>query len=144
MPFIKAWIHVVWATKQRMPLLTNNIRTNIFAHIKENAITKGIYMDCVNGHIDHVHALISLGAEQSISKIVQLIKGESSFWINKHGLTKTKLEWQDDYFAVSVSESNLEVVRAYIKNQEIHHQKKTFLQEHDEFIKKYGFALIRA
>ena len=90
-----------------------------------------------------MHALISLGAEQTISKIVQLLKGESSFWINQNNLSKTKFEWQDDYFAVSVSESNLDKVREYIMNQEIHHSKKTFQQECDEFVKKYGFKLIR-
>lgn len=70
-----------------------------------------------------------------------LIKGESSFWINKHGLTKEKFEWQDEYFAVSVSESQLNRVREYIKNQENHHQKKSFQNEYDEFISKYGFVL---
>jgi len=71
---------------------------------------------------------------------MQLIKGESSFWINKQGLTKEKFEWQDEYFAVSVSESMIDKVREYIKNQEEHHSKKTFQQEYDEFINKYGFT----
>jgi putative transposase len=70
---------------------------------------------------------------------VQLIKGESSFWINKEGLTQQKFEWQDEYFAVSVSESMIDKVREYIKNQEEHHKHKTFQQEYDEFISKYGF-----
>jgi putative transposase len=70
---------------------------------------------------------------------MQLLKGESSFWINKHKLCKQKFEWQDDYFAVSVSESILDRVREYIKNQETHHKKKSFKQEYNEFIEKYGF-----
>ena len=124
-------------------MLSKPIRQNVFNHIKENALKKGIYTDCVNGHIDHVHALISLGAEQAVSKIMQLMKGESSFWVNENNLTKTKFEWQDDYFAVPVSESNLDKVRDYIINQEVHHSKKTFQQECDEFVKKYGFLLIK-
>ena len=68
----------------------------------------------------------SLGSDQAIQKIAQMIKGESSNWINKNQLTKEKFRWQDEYFAVSVSESHLEFVREYIKNQEEHHQKKTF------------------
>jgi len=60
---------------------------------------------------------------------MQLIKGESSFWINKNKLTQSKFEWQDEYFAVAVSESMLENVRNYIRNQEDHHKKKTFNQE---------------
>ena len=70
---------------------------------------------------------------------MQLIKGESSYWINKSKLIKNKFEWQDEYFAVSVSESMISMVREYIWNQEEHHQKKTFQQEYDEFIDKYGF-----
>lgn len=83
-----------------------------------------------------------MGVEQNIKKIIQLIKGESSFWINKNQLTKERFEWQDEYFAVSVSESVVDKVRDYIKNQEIHHQKKTFQEEYDEFIIKFGFQKI--
>ena len=143
MPFLKIWIHLVWATKNRRPLLTKDIRQRVFAHIRENAPLKNIYIDFVNGHIDHVHCLISLNQEQTIAKIMQLIKGESSFWINKNNLCNQKFEWQDDYFAVSVSESGVNNVREYIKNQEEHHKKKTFQEEYDEFIKKYGFEMMR-
>tara|TARA_R110002020_G_scaffold420022_3_gene629171 strand:+ start:1624 stop:1884 length:261 start_codon:yes stop_codon:yes gene_type:complete len=77
--------------------------------------------------------------DQTKQKTVQLIKGESSFWINKNKLTQAKFEWQDEYFAVSVSESQLNKVREYIKNQEDHHRKKTSLEEYEEFIVKFGF-----
>ena len=68
-----------------------------------------------------------------------LLKGESSYWINKNKLIREKFEWQDEYFAVSVSESAVNKVRDYIKNQEEHHKKKSFQQEYDEFMHKYGF-----
>lgn len=84
----------------------------------------------INGYSDHCHCLISLGSDQNIQKIVQLLKGESSYWINKHQLTKDKFAWQDEYFAVSVSENKLDVVRNYIKNQEKHHQKNSFADEY--------------
>jgi REP element-mobilizing transposase RayT len=63
-----------------------------------------------------------------------MIKGESSFWINKYQLTKQKFEWQDEYFTVSVSEPMVEKVRTYIRNQEENHKKVTFQEEYDEFI----------
>ena len=72
-----------------------------------------------------------------------MLKGESSFWINKTGLCKEKFEWQDEYFAVSVSDSGVDKVRTYIKNQEAHHTKKTFQQEYDEFMEKFGFEMLR-
>jgi REP element-mobilizing transposase RayT len=86
---------------------------------------------------DHVHALISLGADQSVSKVAMMLKGESSHWINKNGLTKIKFELQDEYIAISVSESNVETVQRYIVNQEEHHRKKSFVEEFNEFMKKY-------
>ncbi len=70
---------------------------------------------------------------------MQLLKGESSFWINKNHLCKTRFEWQDEYFAVSVSESTLESVRKYIANQEVHHRTKSFDAEFEDFLKRAGF-----
>nr|WP_244307364.1 transposase [Flavobacterium fluviatile] len=79
------------------------------------------------------------GNDQTIQKTIQLLKGESSYWINKNQLTKERFEWQDEYFAVSVSESIVDKVRDYIKNQEEHHKRKTFQEEYDEFMIKFGF-----
>jgi putative transposase len=140
MPYIKVWIHFVWSTKHRIPFMkTREMRQLIFNHIRENAKEKGIYIDFINGYTDHVHCLVSLGIDQSMSKIMQLIKGESSFWVNKNGICEERFEWQDEYFAISVSESIVDRVREYIKRQEEHHQKKTYAQEYDELITKYGF-----
>ncbi len=143
MPFVKVYLHCVWSTKNRIPYLDSiELRQKVWNHIRENAIQKGIFIDFINGYSDHCHCLISLGVDQNIQKVIQLIKGESSFWINKNELTKEKFQWQDEYFAVSVSESVLDKVRDYIKNQETHHKKKTFQEEYDEFILKYGFKMI--
>ena len=139
MPFVKVWIHFVWSTKNREPYLTDEIRQKVFQHIRENAREKNIHLDFINGFTDHVHCLISLSTDQTIEKVMQLIKGESSFWINKNNLCKTKFEWQDEYFAVSVSETNVENVRKYIANQEEHHRTKSFDNEFEGFMKRAGF-----
>lgn len=140
MPFVSIYIHFVWSTKNRVPYLeTEEIRAAMWQHIKDNGKAKGIFIDFVNGHREHCHCLVSLGADQTISKVMQLIKGESAFWFNKQGFIKDKLEWQDEYFAVSVSQSILNTVRNYIKNQEEHHRKKTFQREYEEFIERYNF-----
>ncbi|MBL8183260.1 MAG: transposase, partial [Blastocatellia bacterium] len=104
-----------------------------------NAREKGIYIDMINGYVDHVHCLISLGSDQTIEKIMQLIKGESSFWINKNQLTKTKFAWQDEYFAVSVNPAGLDSVRGYISKQETHHRNTKFRDEFDDFLVRAGF-----
>ena len=140
MPFVKVYIHFVWTTKNRYPYLNSKeLRLKVWEHIRENSKSKGIFVDFVSGHADHCHCLVSLGINQTIQKIMQLIKGESSYWINKSQLTAEKFEWQDEYYAVSVSESVLDRVRKYIKNQEDHHRKKSFQEEYEEFIEKFGF-----
>jgi REP element-mobilizing transposase RayT len=143
MSFIKVYIHFVWNTKNRYPYFsTPGIRKKIWNHIRQNAKEKGIFIDRINGYKEHCHCLVSLGKDQTLQQIMQLLKGESSHWINKEnilGNEKIKFKWQEEYFAVSVAESILERVRNYIENQETHHSKKTFQEEYDEFISKYGF-----
>jgi REP element-mobilizing transposase RayT len=141
MPFIKVYIHYVWSTKDRIPFLDSpELRQKTWDHIRYNAKDKGIYVDFINGYQEHCHCLVSLGNNQTIDKVAQLLKGESSNWINKNGLTKLKFGWQNEYFAVSVSESVVDKVRNYIKNQETHHYRKTYQEEYNELIAKYGFV----
>ena len=130
-------IHAVWGTKNREPFLTSEIRALVIKHIKENAKVKGIHIDSINGYTEHLHCLFGLNADMSLSKAMQLIKGESAYWINKNNLIKNKFEWADEYYAASVSESVLEKVRAYIDNQEQHHKKVTFSKEYEDFIDKH-------
>lgn len=138
MPVVKVYIHFIWSTKNREPFLESfELRKRVWYHIKENATRKGIFIDNINGYQEHCHCLISLGTDQSISRVMQLIKGESSFWINKQNLCKGKFEWQDDYYALSVSQSYLDRVRSYIKNQEEHHKEKSVQEEFDQLDKKY-------
>jgi len=145
MSWVRVWIHLVFSTKNKEPFLRiGEIRKKVFQHIKQNAEEKGIWLDCVNGYQDHAHCLISLNKDQTISKVTQLIKGESSFWINQTQLTETKFIWQDDYWAVSVSESHSKPVRDYIFQQEEHHIKKSFADEVKDFMEKYGWTLIKS
>ena len=140
MPYTKVMLHFIWATKGRSPIISKKLKPILLDHIKENALKKDIYIDTLNCVEDHIHLLISLGTEQTISKVAMLIKGESSFWVNQQKIIPGKFEWQDEYIALSVSESALDRVRAYIANQEEHHKTKTFAQEYDEFLKAHGFS----
>ena len=140
MPHVKVYIHFVWSTKDRVQFLeTPEIRKKVWNHIMDNAKEKGIFIDFINGYAEHCHCLISLGVDQTIEKVMQLIKGESSYWINKQNLISDRFEWQDGYFAASVSESKIDNVRNYIKNQEEHHHHHSFVEEYDEIIIKFGF-----
>lgn len=143
MSWVRIWVHLVFSTKNRAPFLHAAIRQKVFQHIKQNAEKKDIYLDSVNGWSDHAHCLISLNKNLSMSKTAQLIKGESSIWINQNKLTSDKFIWQDDYWAVSVSERHVQAVRNYIFNQEVHHQKASFADEIEEFMNKYGWQHIQ-
>lgn len=139
MPFTKTWMHLTWPIKQQGPLLTREARQQLWMYIKENAPAKGIHVDCVNGEDDHIHLLVLLSASMTVNKMVEVLKGDSAFWINKQRLVKGKFEWHEEYFAVSVSESGVAAIRSYIHNQQVHHQRKTFRDECLEFMNRYGF-----
>ncbi len=143
MPFLKIWVHAVWTTKKRKPLLRQEHRQAIFDHMYENALDKDILIDRLGGHVDHIHCLFRLKNDQTISKVMQLLKGEAAYWANKNLQLKEKLQWQSEYYAVSVSESGVQNVRKYIEGQEEHHAKSSFLEEYDSFIQEYGFNVFQ-
>ncbi len=84
-------LHFIWSTKNRIPIITSELKMLLLLHIKENSKTKEIFLDTLNCIEDHIHLLISLGTEQTIAKIAMLIKGESSSWVNKQKLIKQNL-----------------------------------------------------
>ncbi|GHT60858.1 transposase [Bacteroidia bacterium] len=144
MSYVRIWVHVVFSIKDRTSqILEKTGRHALLRHIQEQCAKKEIYLDCINGYLDHLHLLISLGKQQTIANVMQNIKGESSFWANRQRLFRDSLEWQDDYYAVSVSESQVNRVRRYILMQEQHHSKKTYAEEADRFMKIYGWSRIK-
>ena len=137
MPYTRVWIHAVWGTKNRYNYLTKDIRSEVIEHIKANAKQKQIYIKAINGYTDHLHCLFALNSDTTIAKTLQLIKGESAFWINKNKITTIKFEWADEYYAGSVSESHINRVITYIDKQEEHHSVKSFDEEYSELMKDH-------
>jgi putative transposase len=118
--------------------MNGELLRQICGHIAENAASKNIRLDRINGSADHLHTLIFLRSDQTIANVAQLLKGESSHWVNKQTLGRLKFEWQNDYFAESVSWSALSSVRRYIEGQEEHHRKKSSSEEFAEFMEDQG------
>ena len=83
---------------------------------------------------DHVHLLFGMRPTQSLSELMQDIKGDSSKWINEKRYLKGKFSWQEGYGAFSYSKSHVSKVIKYIENQEEHHKKKSFIEEYKEFL----------
>lgn len=138
---VRIWVHTVWGTKNRLPFMHNKSRRiSLFKHIKSYAKDKDIYLDFINGTSDHVHCLVSMACDQNIAQIMKLLKGESSSYAGKQHLFTADFDWAIDYYAVSVSQSQVEMVRNYLKKQEEHHRKKSFEEECKVFMEKYGFV----
>ncbi|MCL5271368.1 MAG: IS200/IS605 family transposase [bacterium] len=138
--YTRCWLHLVWATKRREPILTGDASARVAGYLREYAAGQGIFPDCNNVQSDHVHALIDLPTNRSIEETVKLLKGASSHWINANPIVAGHFEWQDGYAAFSVSESRRKAVRRYITNQEQHHRRKTFDEEIREFVGSYGLV----
>ena len=137
--FNKLWIHAIWATKNRQELIDFSLEKQVYNYIREELIELGCPVRIINGMPDHIHALFLLNPQKSIADVIKQIKGSSSHSINGENLILEKFAWQTGYAAYSVSESQLETVYYYIKNQKQHHLKKNGQEEFDEFVKLHGF-----
>ena len=144
MSYLAVYVHLVWGSNKHDPILQRPQRYELFKQIREIAKSKNIFIMEINGHVDHVHVLISLKADQKLSYIARDLKGGSSHWANNISPTlfNKKLAWASRYYAASVSESGVQNVRKYIQNQEAHHSKISFRQECEKFIARFGFTEI--
>ncbi len=135
----KIWIHAIYATKDRQPLIWENVEQVIYDHMKGQLLEMNCPVRIINGMREHVHLLFLLNPQVALTDVLKQVKGNTSHWINEKDITKEKFAWQGGYAAYSVSESQLEKVYQYILNQKQHHGKKSFAEEYEEFIKVHGF-----
>lgn len=139
----KIWIHGIFSTKNREALITEKLENVLYQHMGEILKEKlDITLKSIGGYKDHVHVLFLLNQNHSVKDVFHYLKGESSHWINQNEFLNEKFAWQTGYAAFSVSESILNNVINYIDNQKNHHKQKSFGEEYDSFIKKYGLDLI--
>ena len=137
--FNKIWIHAIWSTKERFPLIVPEIEMPVYEYMRGQFNEAGCAVRIINGMPDHVHCLFLLNPQKSITDVIKQVKGSTSHYVNENNLIHEKFSWQTGYAAYSVSESVLEKVFDYIKNQKQHHHKKTFKQEYEAFLKLCGF-----
>ncbi|MGA2297861.1 MAG: IS200/IS605 family transposase [FCB group bacterium] len=133
-------IHSVFTVKNRDSLIQKEWKDELYMYITGIIKNNNHKLIIINGMPDHVHLLFGLRPEQSLSKLMQDIKANSSKWINEHNLVKEKFSWQEGYGAFSYSKSQLSSVIEYIKNKEKHHEKKTFIDEYVEFLKLFDIS----
>jgi len=126
--------HIVFATKDRIPLISRSWETDLYRYMA--GIIKAIDGDAIeiNGMSDHVHILVRL-EPGDFPAFMRELKASSSKWAKRH---QPKFAWQRRYGAFTVSESAVEAVRKYIRDQELHHRKRTFEDEYVELLRRHN------
>lgn len=135
--FTQIYVQLVFSPKHRDRLLLEPIRPRIFEYLSGISTNLGHKSIIINGVIDHVHLFIGLNPKISVSESVKELKRSSSIFINEQRFFQGKFEWQEGYGGFSYGRSQIENVYEYIKNQEKHHQKRTFREEYLDFLNKY-------
>ena len=133
----KSYLHVIFSTKHREPILADAWREELFSVLGGAANALGCQSILVGGVADHVHLLFQLGRTISIADAVGKIKSNSSLRVNRTRGLGTHFHWQAGYAAFSVSHSLLDRLREYIRQQEEHHKKRTFQDEVRAWLTKY-------
>jgi REP element-mobilizing transposase RayT len=130
-------IQAVFAVKNRICLIQKDWKDELYKYMTGIIQSYNHKMLAINGMPDHVHILFGMRPTQSLSDLMQDVKGGSSGWINKKRLVKGRFEWQEGYGGFSYSKSQVDGVISYIKNQEVHHKKKLFLEEYQELLQEF-------
>jgi len=126
--------HIVFTTQGRLPLLTPEIRKELFAYMGGLIKEKKGKPIIINGVEDHAHVLLSLPPDLSVSDTMRFVQANSSRWIKQR--FGKPFAWQKGYGAFSVSRSNVEAVAKYIRDQESHHRKFDFKAEYVSLLDK--------
>jgi REP element-mobilizing transposase RayT len=134
--YISNHVHIVFSTKDRAPVIPEQFQPKLWAYMAGIATNHGMHALAIGGMDDHIHVLVSIPASLSIAKAVQLLKANSSRWINES--RRDRFEWQEGYAAFSVSRSIIPRIMDYIRNQREHHKKRDFAAELALLLKKHG------
>jgi putative transposase len=125
--FTQLYVHLIWATWDRLPLITPNIKEQIYNVISYECKQLGCSVVAIGGTEDHVHLLTGFPANVAISELVKQIKGSSSHCVMNQIQPNEFFKWQGSYAAFSVNHQDLNEIAAYIQNQTTHHQNQTLI-----------------
>lgn len=130
-------IHALFSTKQRLPVLDAELRSKIFRYM--GGIIGNLHGQplVINGATGHVHILFVQPPALGLAEVMEKVKANSSRWAHEKWPQQPRFAWQTGYTAFSVSESQVQTVKAYIRNQEQHHRKRTFQEELVGLLKRH-------
>ncbi|HKF24291.1 MAG TPA: IS200/IS605 family transposase [Candidatus Angelobacter sp.] len=127
-------VHVVFSTKERRKLISNQSQTHLWAYLAGVCKKQKIFVHEIGGMEDHLHMLVQIPLTLAFSEAMQEIKTSSSRWMGRN------FAWQRGFGIFGVSASNVDAVVRYIRTQEAHHRKMTFEQEFIALLDKHGVA----
>lgn len=130
-------IQAVFVVSSRIGLIQPLWEEQLYRYISGIITAQGHKVLAINGMPDHVHILFGQRPVQSLSELLQDVKGSSSKWINEQGVVKGKFEWQAGYGAFSYSKSQVDAVINYIRNQKSHHQGISFMDEYKALLEEF-------
>jgi putative transposase len=130
-------VHVVFSTKDRIPMIGEDVRVGLYAYLATVARELGCECYRVGGMADHVHLSVRMSREVAVAELVGKLKSLSSHWL-KHDRGLLEFAWQRGYAAFSVGPSDLQALIGYIEAQEVHHAKRDFQEEFRALLRKYG------
>jgi putative transposase len=136
--FAQLDIHCIFSTKNRTDLIDADLKRRLYARMTEIAVKDKIKVHAIGGTSDHIHMLLRMPADISVSTALRRIKSGSSKWHNETFKRNRRFYWQAGYAATSVSRSSLEKNRDYILNQDSHHKLRSFKEEYILFLRKNG------
>ena len=136
--YTQLFVHFVFAVQNRQALISKTWKDELYKYITGIVTNKGHKLLSIGGVADHIHVLIGVSPNQSVSSLVADIKRSSSLWINERKLTAGKFAWQEGFGAFSYGKSQVHDVALYIENQEEHHKRQTFKDEYVKFLELFG------
>jgi REP element-mobilizing transposase RayT len=131
------YVHFVWATWDRLPLITPEIERRLLRNIESEAQGKGCVVLALNGTAEHVHMLVSIPTTISIAELAKQVKGVSSHFANDELCPGQDFKWQGSYGAFTVSRWDVEKIIQYIKRQKEHHANGEFWPEFEETFEEF-------
>jgi putative transposase len=135
--YYNLYTHFVFVTQGRIAMIKPQHRERIEKYITGIVNNKDCKLYAIYANPEHIHFLISRSPDISEETIASIVGNSSAKFINDYSLCSGKFSWQQSASAFSVSKGDIENVCRYIFNQPEHHQKKSFEDEYQEFIRYY-------
>ena len=127
MAFWRLYYHLVWATKNREPVIVEALEASLYSYLVHKASELGVFVYAANGWVDHMHLIVAIPPALAVADVAKRLKGASSHEMNRAHGVQTAFAWQRGYGALSLGERQRPDAEAYVRRQKAHHSEQTTL-----------------